>query len=155
MFAEIGLAISAVKIANEAIGELKIMCGNLGEIKSIGCMGKSVTKLIDAQDEIKKKADEGDIDSFFALEKIRTERENLKRLMIYGGRPHLYEDFLKFERTRRELREKEAKRELARKLAKRKAIKDGLIITTAVLAGCLVVGLGIWLLLAIISMRGR
>lgn len=155
MFAEIGLAISAVKLANEAVSEIKTMCGNLGEIKSIGCMGKSVTKLIDAQDEIKKKADEGDIDSFFALEKIKTERENLKRLMIYGGRPHLYEDFLKFEKTRRELREKEAKREAARKIAKKKAIKDGLIIVAAILAGCLVVGLGIWLLLAIIAVKGR
>ena len=41
------------------------------------------------------------------------------------------------------------------KLAKKKAIKDGLIYIAVVLAGCFTVAGGVWLLLAIISLKGR
>ena len=53
------------------------------------------------------------------------------------------------------MRKKQKAREESKRLAKRKAIKDGLIITGAVLACCLAVGVGIWLLLAIIAAKGR
>ena len=152
MFAEIGLAISAVKAANEAIGALKEMAGH---VTSVGQMGKDLTKLADAHEELEKEAADGDMEAFWALEDIRKKEYEIKQLFIYAGRPRLWEDYQTFIRNRKELKKKQQEREKARGLAKRKAIKDGLIVTAAVLAGCLVVGLGIWLLLAIIAVKGR
>lgn len=152
MFAEIGLAISAVKAANEAIGALKEMAGH---VTSVGQMGKDLTKLADAHEELEKEAADGDMEAFWALEDIRKKEYEIKQLFIYAGRPRLWEDYQTFIRNRKELKKKQEEREKARRLAKRKAIKNGLIVTFAVLVGCLTVGLGIWLLLAIISMKGR
>ena len=156
MFAEIGLAISAVKAANEAVSSLRELCTNIHDIKSVGsCLGKDLTKLSDAKEELEKDAKNGDDEAFWALEDIRQRETEIRNLMIWGGRGNLWADYQKFMQTRKEMRENQRKREVARKLAKRKAIKDGLIITAAVLAGCLTVAGGIWLLLAIISMKGR
>lgn len=156
MFAEIGLAISAVKAANEAIGSIRELCTNIHDIKSVGsCLGKDLTKLSDAKEELEKDAKNGDDEAFWALEKIAQEEKRIKELMVWGGRANLLQDYETFMRNRKEMREKARKREEAKRLAKRKAIKDGLIITGAVLVGCLTVGLGIWLLLAIIAVKGR
>jgi len=73
VLAEIGLAISAIKAANEAIGAIKEMCGN---IQSVGQMGGELTKLADSKEQIEKKAKDGDMDAFFALEDIRNWVEN-------------------------------------------------------------------------------
>ena len=156
MFAEIGLAVSAVKAADEAITSIKNLCTNIHEIKSVGsCLGRDLTKLSDAREELEKEAEKGDSQAFWALEDIRRREQEIKTLMIFGGRASLWEDYTTFLRNRKEMREKARKRELARKLAKRKAIKDGLVVLFAIVIGCLTVGLGIWLLLAIIAMKGR
>lgn len=156
MFAEIGLAISAVKAANEAIGSIRELCSNVNDIRSVGsCLGKDLTRLSDAKEELEKNAKDGDEQAFWALEDIRQRETEIRDLMIWGGRGNLWADYQKFMQTRKEMRENQRKREVARKLAKKKAIKDGLAVTAAILAGCLVVGLGIWLLLAIIAAKGR
>lgn len=156
MFAEIGLAISAVKAADEAITSIKNLCSNINDIKSVGsCLGKDLVKLSDATEELEKKAELGDSEAFWALEDLRRRSEEIKTLMVYGGRANLWTDYQTFLRNRKEMREKARKREEAKRLAKKKAIKDGLVITAVVLAGCLTVGLGVWLLLAIISLKGR
>ena len=152
MFAEIGLAISAVKAANEAIGALKEMAGH---VTSVGQMGKDLTKLADAHEELEKEAADGDMEAFWALEDIKKKEYEIKQLFIYAGRPGLWQDYQTFIRNRKELKKKREEREKAKKLAKRKAIKDGLVVTAAILAACLTVGLGIWLLLAIVAMKGR
>ena len=152
MFAEIGLAISAVKAANEAIGALKEMAGH---VTSVGQMGKDLTKLADAHEELEKEAADGDMEAFWALEDIKKKEYEIKQLFIYAGRPGLWQDYQTFIRNRKELKKKQEDREKARRLAKRKAIKNGLIVTGAIFAACLTVGLGIWLLLAIVAMKGR
>ena len=152
MFAEIGLAISAVKAANEAVSAILEMAGT---VKSVGQMGKDLTKLADAHEELEKEAADGDMEAFWALEDIKKKEYEIKQLFIYAGRPGLWQDYQTFIRNRKELKKKQEEREKARRLAKRKAIKNGLVVTVAVLVGCLTVGLGIWLLLAIISMKGR
>lgn len=152
MFAEIGLAISAVKAANEAVSAILEMAGT---VKSVGQMGKDLTKLADAHEELEKEAADGDMEAFWALEDIRKKEYEIKQLFIYAGRPRLWEDYQTFIRNRKELKKKQEEREKARRLAKRKAIKNGMVITGAVLVGCLTVGLGVWLLLAIIAMKGR
>jgi len=145
-------AIAAIKIANEAIGAIKEFAGH---VESVGQMGPQLTKLADAHEELERDAEKGNMEAFWALEDIKKKEEQIKTLFIYSGRPGLFEDYQTFIRNRKEMRKKQKAREEAKRLAKRKAIKDGLIITAAVLAGCLVVGLGIWLLLAIIAAKGR
>ena len=152
MIAEISLAIGAVKAANEALGVIR---EGISNCKSIGELGASLTKLTDAQDEIKKKADGGDMEAFFALEQIRQERENLKRILIYEGRGGLYQDWITFEKNRRELREKERKRAEAKKLARKKAIKNGLMYGAVGLFTLGIIGGAVAFVLHLVSLRGR
>ena len=135
---------------------IRELCTNIHDIKSVGsCLGRDLTKLSDATEELEKKAEQGDSEAFWALEDLRRRSAEIKTLMVYGGRASLWEDYQTFLRNRKEMREKAKKRELAKKLAKKKAIKDGLILTAVILIGCLTVAGGIWLLLAIIGMKGR
>ena len=98
-------AIAAIELANQAINGIKELAGH---VTSVGQMGKQLTQLADAHEELERDAEKGNMEAFWALEDI-----------------------------------------------KKKAIKDGLIYIAVVLAGCLTVAGGVWLLLAIISLKGR
>ena len=152
MLAEIGLAISAIKAANEAIGAIKEMCGN---IQSVGQMGGELTKLADSKEQIEKKAKDGDMDAFFALEDIRNKEAEIKQMFIYQGRAGLWDDYQKFMENRKALKKKEIEREQARKLAKKKAIQNGFLYTAVGIAVLGVVGGAVALLLWIISLKGK
>lgn len=131
-------AIAAIKVANDAIAAIKEMAGN---VQSVGQLGSHLTKLTDAEDAIKKKADDGDMDAFFALEKIAQEKAAIKQMMIYSGRAGLWEDWQKFQSNRRKLRETEAKRIAAKKARKRKMMIDITVGTLLALSILTAVGL--------------
>jgi len=114
-------AIAAIKVANDAIAAIKEMAGN---VQSVGQLGSHLTKLTDAEDEIKKKATDGDMDAFFALEKIAQEKQAIREMMIYSGRAGLWEDWQRFQATRRQLREKERARAIANAKRKKRIIKE-------------------------------
>ena len=152
MLAEIGLAISAIKAANEAIGAIKEMCGN---IQSVGQMGPQLTQLADSKEEIQKRAAGGSMEDFFALEDIRNKEAEIKQMFIYQGRAGLWDDYQKFMQTRKELREKERQRAEAKKLAQRKAIQNGFLYAAAGIAILGVVGGAVALVLWFISLKGR
>lgn len=145
-------AIAAIKLANEAVGAIREMCSN---VQSVGAMGKQLTQLADAKEEIQKKAAEGDMEAFMALEDIRNQEAEIKRTFIYHGRGGLWEDYQTFMRTRKELKEKERKRAEAKRLAKKKAIKNALTYGAVGLFTLGVVGGSVALLLYLISLRGR
>lgn len=145
-------AIAAIKIANEAIGAIKEMCGN---IQSVGQMGSHLTKLADAKEEMQKQAADGSMEAFMQLEEIRNQEAEIKRTFIYQGRAGLWDDYQKFMRTRKELKEKEIKRAEAKKLARRKAIQNGFLYVAVGIAILGVVGGAVALLLWLISLRGR
>lgn len=145
-------AIAAVKIANEAIGAVKELCGH---IQSVGEMGPQLTKLADSKEQIQKKAEAGDMDAFFALEDIRRQEAEIKQMFIYQGRAGLWDDYQRFMQTRKELREKERQRAEAKKLAQRKAIQNGFLYAAAGIAILGVVGGAVALLLWLISLKGR
>ena len=144
-------AIAAVKIANEAIGAIKEFAGH---IQSVGELGPQLTKLADATEEIEKKAKEGDMNAFFALEKIRAQESEIKQLFIYSGRAGLWDDYQKFIANRKQLRENEKKREQARKLAKKKAVKNALLYGAAGILILGAVGLAVAFVLWLISLKG-
>lgn len=148
-------AICAIKVANDAIGAVRELCTNLNEVRSVGAsFGKHLTNLSDAKEELVERADQGDSEAFWALEDLRRREEEVKTLMVYGGRANLWTDYQAFMKTRKEMRENQRKRELAKKLAKRKAIKDGLIITAVVLASITAVGAGCLMLYWLVSQKG-
>ena len=154
MLVEIGLAISAVKAANEAIGALKEMCQNIQDVSSIGAFGKDLTKLADAKEQIQADAAKGDSDAFWALEDIKSKESQLKDLMVYGGRANLWTDYCTFMANRKQMRENEKKREEARRLAKKKAIQNGFLYVAVGIAVLGVVGGAVALLLWLISLKG-
>ena len=145
-------AIAAIKIANEAIGAIKEFAGHC---ESVGQMGKDLTKLADAKDELEKSAAEGDMDAFWTLEDIKRQEIEVKNMFIYAGRPGLWDDYCKFIANRKMLRENERKRAEAKKLARRKAIKNGFVIGGVVLLSLTAVGAGIFMLLWLMSMKDR
>jgi hypothetical protein len=145
-------AIAAIKVANEAIGAVKELIGN---VESIGQIGGHLTKLTDAKDELQKKADEGDLDAFMQLEEIRKQEYQIKQMMIYQGRPGLWDDWQKFQQTRRELREKARQRELAKIARRKRLIKDwciGIAVSIGVLTA---VGIAVYILYWLITTKGR
>ena len=128
-------AIAAVKIANDAIAAIKEMAGN---VQSVGDFGKHITRLTEAEEAIQKKADDGCLESFMELEKIKNHKESIKTMMIYSGRAGLYEDFLRHQRIHKERKENERKRIAAKKARKKRLIKEwclGLVVGALLLSG--------------------
>ena len=144
-------AIAAIKIANEAIGAIKEFAGHC---QSVGEMGKDLTKLADAKEELQKSAADGDMEAFWALEDIKRSEEEVKRQFIYAGRPRLWEDYCTFIANRKQMRENERKRAEAKKLARKKAIQNGFLYVAVGIAVLGVVGGAVALLLWLISLKG-
>ena len=133
-------AIAAVKIANDAIGAVKELLGN---VQSIGQIGDHLTKITDAKEDLKKKADDGDLRAFMQLEEIQKQEYQLKQMMIYEGRPGLWTDYLNFQETRKKIKQNEIKRQEAAKAKRRRQIRDwsiGLAISIGVLSAVGLVG---------------
>ena len=142
-------AIAAVKLANEAIGAIKEFAGH---VESVGQLGKPLTQLADAKEEIEKKAAEGSMEHFFELEKIKQREAEIKQLFIYNGRPGLWDDYCKFIQNRKYLREQQRRRIAQAKARKKKLIREwciGIAVTIAVLSAVgLVIGLLYWIVQA-------
>ena len=144
-------AIAAVKVANEAIGAIKEFAGH---VNSVGELGKPLSQLADAKEEIQKKADQGDMEAFFELEKIRQREEEIRTMFIYSGRAGLWDDYQKFIANRKQLKENERKRIAAAKARKKKLIKEwtlGIAVTVAALSA---VGLCAYFLYWLITNKG-
>ena len=144
-------AIAAIKIANEAIGAIKEFAGHC---QSVGEMGKDLTKLADAKDELEKNAKDGDMDAFWTLEDIKRQEAEIKNMFIYAGRPGLWDDYCRFIANRKEMRRKAKEREEAKKLARKKAIQNGFLYVAVGIAVLGVVGGAVALLLWLISLKG-
>lgn len=145
-------AIAAIELANQAINGIKELAGH---VSSVGQMGKHLTNLADAHDQLEKDAAAGDSEAFFHLEDIKRREYEIKQMFIYAGRPGLWEDYQKFIKNRKELRRKQEAREEAARKRKKKAIVNGLMYSAVVVCSGLVIGLGVWLMLAILEAGGR
>ena len=116
MIAELAVANAAFKVIKEAIK-------NSGEIAAAG---QAVVDWFNAKSEIQKKLEEkppdqrSDLEEFFAFEELKKQQQELKELMIYQGRPGLWDDWLKFQVDARKKREAAAAAEIRRIEAVRK-----------------------------------
>ena len=145
-------AIAAIKIANEAIGAIKEFAGH---VSSVGEMGKDLTKLADAKEELEKSAADGDMEAFWALEDIKKHEIEVKNMFIYNGRPGLWDDYCKFINNRKQMRANAKKREAQKKARRKKLIKDwsiGIAVTVGALSA---VGIAAYILYWIISTKGK
>ena len=104
--------------ANAAFAVIKEAINNSGELVSAG---KAIAEWFDAKSSLQKKVEEkphsqrSDLEEFFALEQLKQQQEELKQMMIYQGRPGLWEDWLQFQvqaRRKREDAERQEKRRL-------------------------------------------
>jgi len=145
-------AIAAIKIANEAIGAIKEFAGH---VESVGQMGKDLTRLADAKDDLEKSAKDGDMEAFWALEDIKRHEAEVKQMFIYQGRAGLWDDYCKFIANRKELRRKAQEREKAKKLARKKAIKNGLVVGAVLVGSLTLIGTIILMLMWILQSKGR
>ena len=95
--------------ANAAFSVIKSFISNGKELT--GC-AKHISDFVFAKEEIeknlKKKKAKGiggaDLEEFMALEQIREKEEELKKMMIYLGRPGLWQDWQEFQAEARKSR---------------------------------------------------
>ena len=106
--------------ANAAFSVIKQFVSNGKELS--GC-AKHISDFVFSKEEIeknlKKKKAKGaggaDLDEFMALEQIREKEEELKKMMIYLGRPGLWQDWQAFQAEARKSRRYQEKMEQKRK----------------------------------------
>ena len=95
--------------ANAAFGVIKSFISNG---KDLASCGKQISDFVFAKEQIEKKAKKqkakgvrtNDLEEFMALEKIKQQEEALKQIMIYAGRPGLWQDWQKFQAEARKSR---------------------------------------------------
>jgi len=145
-------AIAAIKIANEAIGAIKEFAGH---VESVGQMGKDLTKLADAKEELEKSAKEGDMEAFWTLQDIAKREREIKDMFIYQGRPGLWDDYCRFLANRKQLRENERKRIAAKKARRKRLIKEWCIGIAVSIGALTAIGVAVYILYWIISTKGK
>ena len=94
--------------ANAAFSVIKSFISNGKELT--GC-AKHISDFVFAKEAIQKKANKqkskgggADLEEFMALEQIREKEEELKKMMIYLGRPGLWQDWQQFQAEARKSR---------------------------------------------------
>tara|TARA_R100000458_G_scaffold26967_1_gene24450 strand:+ start:35 stop:478 length:444 start_codon:yes stop_codon:yes gene_type:complete len=95
--------------ANAAFAVIKQCVSNGKELANVG---KQISDFVFAKEQIQKKASKkrasgasgGDLEEFMALEKIKEQEKQLKEIMIYAGRPGLWQDWQKFQAEARKSR---------------------------------------------------
>ena len=109
--------------ANAAFAVIKEAVNNGGDIMAAG---QRLFDYFDNTSKIQKKAESNnDMEAFAALEQIKNNEAELKRMMVYHGRAGLWEDWLKFKAEAKHKRiaaEKEAERKRAARIEKAWAI---------------------------------
>ncbi len=124
--------------ANAAYGIIKGFISNGKELS--GC-AKQISDFVFAKEQIEKKASKqktkgggGDLDEFMALEQIREKEEELKKMMIYLGRPGLWQDWQRFQAEARKSRRYAEKMEQKRKEELMEYIGYGIALIVVVFA---------------------
>lgn len=107
MLAELAAANAAFAIIKQAVSNGK----------DIASAGNAIAEFVGAKEKLQQKAQRkgggSDLEEFMALEKIREQEEQLKQIMIYAGRPGLWNDWQKFQ----------AKARVARREAEQERVK--------------------------------
>jgi hypothetical protein len=102
---------------NAAFAVIKETVQNGGDIMAAG---QKLFDFFDNKNAIQKKANNNnDMEAFAALEQIKNNEAELKRMMVYHGRAGLWGDWLKFQKEAKQRREAEEKAEFRKKAARK------------------------------------
>jgi cell shape-determining protein MreC len=127
--------IAEIAAANAAFQVIKAAIKNSGEIASAG---KAVVDYFSAthaiEEEVKKTPERkrSDLEEFLALEQLRKQEQELKELLIYQGRPGMWDDFQAFRvkaRQQREAEEREVLRKQLAEKARKKKLLENIMLT--------------------------
>lgn len=129
--------------ANAAFAIIKQAFQNTGELASAG---NALVSYFNNKNALQKKANargnRSDLEEFLALEQLKRQEEELKNLMIYSGRPGLWQDWIQFQaqaaRSRREAEAEQVRKRRARLRKIYVAAEWGLV---AVATVCLTIAL--------------
>jgi type IV secretory pathway component VirB8 len=118
--------------ANAAFAVIKTAVQNG---KDIAAAGSAIASFVGAKEDLQKKTQKkgggSDLEEFLALEQIREQEEQLRQIMVYTGRPGLWNDWQKFQAKARVAR-REAEEE---RIRKRKQYFEIAIITFLFIVG--------------------
>jgi hypothetical protein len=134
--------LAELAICNAAFSVIKETVQNGGDIMAAG---QKLFDFFDNKNAIQKKANSGnDMEAFAALEQIKTNEAELKRMMVYHGRAGLWDDWLKFQKEAKQRREAEERAEFRKKAARKAKLWMGLMWAAIVsLMGVLAL-IGVW-----------
>jgi len=127
--------LAEIAAANAAFAVIKTAIKNSGEIASAG---KAIVDYFSAtsaiEEEVKKTPERkrSDLEEFLALEQLRQQEQELKELLIYQGRPGLWDDFQAFRvkaRQQREAEEREKIRAALAEKARKKKLLENIMLT--------------------------
>jgi hypothetical protein len=137
--------------ANAAFAVIKEAVANGGDLLSAG---QAVFSYFDNRAAIAKKAQDGgmksDLEEFMALEQLKQQEADLKNIMIYQGRPGMWDDWLRF---KVEARKKQEKEEAAERYRKQQIVER--IKTTGMVALLITMLGGVGFIIAAIIVMGR
>jgi hypothetical protein len=135
--------LAELAIANAAFAVIKEAVQNSGDIMNAG---QALFDYFDTKSVIQKKANEkgegrSDLEEFMALEQLKKQEAELKQMMIYQGRPGMWQDWLRFQVEARQRREQTEKERIRIEVAKRQKRMEYLMNTfyTAVIFASLYV----------------
>jgi len=133
--------------ANAAFAVIKTAVQNG---KDIAAAGSAIASFVGAKEDLQKKTQKkgggSDLEEFMALEQIREQEEQLRQMMIYLGRPGLWNDWQKFQ----------AKARVARREAEEERIrKRKMYFEIAIVTFLLIVGLTILAAVVILALHSQ
>ena len=147
--------IAELAAANAAFDVIKQSIQNGKEIYDAG---EAVAEYFGLKSKLQKKAHEhgykSDLDAFLAAEKLKKQEEELKDIMIWQGRPGMWNDWLAFQAETKKSREIEEKKQLIARQKRKKAIVDTIAIVGAVTAAIATIGAAVYVLSILIQLKG-
>jgi len=149
MLAELAAANAAFAVIKEAVANGK----------EIYEAGDAVADYFGVKAELQKKAHEhgykSDMQAFQAAEQLKQYESSLKQMMIWQGRPGLWDDWLAFQKQMKDSREAAEKAEKAKKARRRRLAKDILIGTVVTIGVLSAVGIAVYILYWLITTKGQ
>ena len=145
MLAELAAANAAFQVIKQAVSNGR----------DIASVGSQIAKFVDGKEDLQRKVIKkknspfyagNDFEEFMALESIKEKEAELKQIMLYVGRPGLWNDWQRFQAEARKARieaEKERKR------------KKQQLLETIVLSAAIIIGVGILGVLFYIGLKAR
>jgi len=138
---------------NAAYGVIKEVVGNGRELYDCGA---SLSTFFDNKAALQKKVNaappdrKGQIQEFFALEKVKQQEEELRQLMQWTGRAGLWEDWLTFQAQAARARREEAAR-IEREDSQRRERIEQTLITIGVVLLVATVAIGLVILTGVVA----